>query len=251
MRGLARAIAFCAVWLFGAVASAQDPFIGTWQLSGAKSNAPRENPTFTPLADGQWEWTSEAEGDAYRFRMDGKPVPHPRGGMIAWKQIEANIWESIWNREGRPATEYRWRLAEDGQVLVRLAVSPDRYHRVAGSAGLAGKWKWDITSGGDISLNIQADGADGWVMTEGFSSLQYVCKAKFDGKEYPTVGPKGDAMQTLALKRTGTRTVEIRQTNVKGQSPITHVYTVSEDGKTLTRVWGDAKNPNVMAYQRH
>lgn len=96
----------------------------------------------------------------------------------------------------------------------------------------AGKWKAQKGSASPAKeIEFVANGADG--LTVKIISSNAICEAKFDGADYPATGPNVPDGYTLAIKKAGRLAFEMVQ-KLKGKALYTSVFSVSEDGKTLT-----------------
>jgi hypothetical protein len=69
--------------------------------------------------------------------------------------------------------------------------------RVSGGPGLLGKWKSSEVKAATV-FEIASNGADGVTINDPTSGL--VCKARFDGKDYPASGAK-DVFSSRARDR--------------------------------------------------
>jgi hypothetical protein len=102
----------------------------------------------------------------------------------------------------------------------------------------AGKWKAQQGSAGPAKeIELVPNGTDG--LTVKIISSNAVCEAKFDGADYPATGPQVPDGYTLAIKKSGPRAFEMVQ-KLKGKALYTSLFSVSENGKTLTET--DSEN---------
>ena len=119
---------------------------------------------------------------------------------------------------------------------------------------LVGVWKLDTQrshfSHGDVPLSlvitIEADGADGIKyssrnqLVDGSSGgANY--QAKFDGKDYPVTG--SPSYDQVSIRKVRARTFQI-QMKKGGTVVVDTTYTVSGDGKSLTRKGTASYNPS-------
>lgn len=83
-------------------------------------------------------------------------------------------------------------------------------------------------------------------------SSNAICAAKFDGADYPATGPQVPEGYTLAIKHAGPLAFEMVQ-KLKGKTLYTSVFSVSEDGKTLTETDSEtsAGEPVKIVYDRY
>ena len=80
----------------GAMMAADSPFVGKWKLNPAKSQFAGTTTTYETLPSGEMQMT--AEGQSYKFKIDGKEYPAMWGSTATWKQLDPNV--------GRPPS--RW-----------------------------------------------------------------------------------------------------------------------------------------------
>ena len=85
-----------------AFAAAGLPCAGKWKINLAKSDFGETTISFSQTGPGQMQYS--ADGLSYTFRMDGKDYPALIGRTAAWKQIDANTWETISKLNGKVLT---------------------------------------------------------------------------------------------------------------------------------------------------
>jgi hypothetical protein len=81
------------------------------------------------------------------------------------------------------------------------------------------------------TIELSQNGSDG--LTVKIAALNAVCEAKFDGKDYPAIGPTVPPGYTLAIRKIDARSFEMIQ-KVNGKALYTSTFATSPDGKTLT-----------------
>jgi len=102
----------------------------------------------------------------------------------------------------------------------------------SGDLPYAGKWKAQKGSAGPAKeIELTPNGADG--LTVKIISANAICEAKFDGGDYAATGPQVPDGYTLAIKKAGPRAFQMVQ-KLKGRALYTSLFSVSEDGQTLT-----------------
>jgi hypothetical protein len=237
--------AVCTTILLGALAAAAAdlPFMGKWKFNMEKSDFTGTTVAFEQTASGEMQMT--AEGQSYKFKVDGKEYPAPFGAVAAWKQVNATTWQATYRMEsGTPLSTETTALSADGKMLVinSKGKSPDgqafdnttEYERVSGGAGLAGKWKSSKAQGNmQMTLDIQPHEGDGiaWKFVEWNAAVSL----KFDGKDYTATGPTVPPNFTLAARKTGASSFDLIE-KMNGKVVYRGSYTVSPDGKTMTVV---------------
>jgi len=235
---LRRTLLFCLA-VTGVMMAADSPFTGKWKLNIAKSKFTGLTTTYEALPTGEMQVTSE--GQSSKFKVDGKEYPFAFGGTAAWKQIDANSWETTYKLDGRVLSVDTIHISADGKTMTETAkgTKPNgeafndvtTLQRTSGGPGLTGKWKstevksstemWEITPNGDDGLTMKIVDFDA------------ICTMKFDGKDYPATGPTVPKNFTLAARKTGPRSLEMTE-KMDGKVLSTDSFSVSADGKTLT-----------------
>lgn len=238
-----RAAVFLAVLALAATLAAADlPWVGQWKINVARSNYGELTVTYADVGAGEMQAT--ADGMTWKFKMDGKDYPDPWGGTAAWKQIDATSWESVNKLKGKVISTDVRRLSADGKTLTITSkgTRPDGkpfsdeyvFARVSGGPGLAGKWKTSkVSYSGPSVADISAHDTDGLAVRVDDWGMSW--NAKFDGKENPVKGPNVPDGFTMALKRTGPKSLEYVQRQ-NGKELYKGTWTVADDGKTLTIV---------------
>ena len=104
--------------------------------------------------------------------------------------------------------------------------------RIGAGSGFAGKWEvTDATFSSAPVTIVRPYGNDGlsfiWPAANEHQDI------KFDGKEYPDVGPRVVHGSTSFEKRTGEHTIQMTD-KLNGEVTDTQELKISEDGRTLT-----------------
>ena len=218
------------------------PWVGQWKINLAKSNYGEWTITYASVGPGEMQWTED--GKSTKFKTDGKDYPDPWGGTSAWKQIDASSWETVNKLKDKVLSTDVSRLSADGKTLtvVSKGTRPNGkafeneyvMARVSGGPGLPGKWKASKVSYSAPSLvDFAAYETDG--LTRRNVDMGTTWNAKFDGKDNPVKGPAVPDGFTIALKRTGAKSLDYVQKQ-NGKELYKGTYTVSADGKTITVV---------------
>jgi len=241
MRKACAWIAFIALLLACSLIAADPPYVGRW-----KANEERTNPgsafAFTGTGAGDLRFT---QGDVdYIVRFDGREYPHPLGGVVTWRQLDGRTWDTVLKKDGKLIGSAVYTLSDDGETLTRAAPEGMRgstaaYRRTSsGRSGLEGTWTIK-TATPDILEIYAADGYDLLIRQGGA-----LCKANFDGKDYPT----SDTNVTCTIGRLSDRGFSFT-VKVNGRPVAVGTRTVSEDRRTLTQVdgvFGQAPNMTVV-----
>jgi hypothetical protein len=222
------------------LAAAEPPYAGKWKMNPAKSDFGETTVTIADLGSGQMEYTGD--GQSYKFKMDGKDYPSFFGQTAAWKELDANSWETTEKLNGKVLTTDTDKLSADGKTLTfnMKGSKPDGgtvdetmvFQRVSGGPGLAGKWKAkNFKTSSPGTLELEASGDDGVKLT--VVDFKLTCEAKFDGKDYPCTGPTIAQGWTASMKKSGARGIEYVY-KMNGKPSYEGSMIVSADGKTLT-----------------
>ena len=226
--------------------AADPPYVGRWKVNEEKSD---RGPAFTFATEaGALRLT---EGDrSYIVRFDGKEYPHPLGGLIRWSRIDDRSWETAYTQDGKLLGNAIYRLSDDGQTLtVRQKSGPDStavYRRTSGERqGLAGVWSLKTASVSTLDIEV----ADGYDLVQRSGGAQ--CKANFDGRDYPIIGPNGQpsGFERCRISKVGDRGFSLT-ISINGKPVAVDTYTVSEDGHTLTDVGGPKGQPHTIVHER-
>lgn len=222
------------------VAAADSPFAGKWKLNLEKSQFAGTTMTFEQLPSGEMRAT--AEGQSYNFRTDGKEYPAIFGSTAAWKQLDGNTWQATYRQKGTVLSTDTLKLSPDGKTLSisSKGTKPDGasfensavFQRVTGETGLAGKWKsTKVAMSSPETMELAPSTGDGLTWT--IPSYKISLDLKFDGKDHPVKGPTVPENFTIAATSKGPRSFELVE-KMSGKVVYRGMYTLSEDGKTLT-----------------
>jgi hypothetical protein len=231
--------------LAATVLSAADlPYAGKWKFNVSKSDLGETTVTYAQLPSGEMQ--STADGQSYKFKIDGKEYLDPYGNMDSWKAVDANTWQVTSKLNGKVIETDT--LKVDGNSLIVNSKAAKAtggtndstivYQRVSGTSGLAGKWKTkNYQANSPTTMEMTPSGSDGLtfkIVDEGIA-----CEAKFDNADHPCVGPTVAPGWTIMIAKSGPRALEMT-TKRNGQTLYKTTYTVSADGKSLTETGGAA-----------
>jgi hypothetical protein len=223
----------------GVVMAADSPFAGKWKLNTAKSKFTGLTTNYEALPTGEMQVTSE--GQSSKFQVDGKEYPATFGAGATWKQIDPATWETTYRLNGVVLSVETTHISADGKTMTVTAkgTKPNgeafndstTLQRTSGGPGLTGKWKSTAVKSSTEMWEITPNGDDGLTMK--IVDFNAVCTLKFDGKDYPATGPTIPKNFTLAVRKTGARSLEMTE-KMDGRVVSADTFTVSADGKTLT-----------------
>lgn len=243
------------LWLFLTVAAAstavaQSPFAGTWKLNQEKSQLAGDTLKFGP-AEGQ-AMVLTAGGVTYSFRVDGKNYALPSGDLAIWRQTSADGWTTEYRKaDGKLLSSDDWKLSPDGKNLSvttsgvkangDLYTDKTEYVRTEGTSGLLGSWKsTEVKLSSPNELIMQESGLDQMILK--IPALNASAEVNFDGKEVAFQGPDIPPGFRVGLTRTGPYSFRLVE-KLNGTVISSSVYTVSDDGKTMTAVGGAPGDP--------
>lgn len=223
-----------------ALMAADNPFVGTWKLDTAKSNFTGETMKLEPTGSNMVRYSSG--GESYEFRTDGKQYPGLFGRIVSVKKVDPKTWERTTTFKGKVLSRTTLQLSPDGNTLTETATGtrPDGssfketevYQRAGEGSGMLGTWKSKgVQESSSEILEFAPNGTDGIAFN--IPQIKGKCLLKFNGKDYPAVGPTVPAGLTLAMTKTNDHTLEMTE-KIKGKPIFKGTYTVSDDGKTLT-----------------
>jgi hypothetical protein len=233
--------------IFGAaIAPAADlPYVGKWKVNNDKSDFGSTTVTYAKLPSGEWRAT--ADGQSYRFKMDGNDYPDGLGDTTAWKSIDPNTWQTTWKLNGKTLSTDTLRVGTDGILTINTkGTRPNgeaiddttTLQRVSGGPGLAGKWKTkNVKSGSPEVMEFVASGGNG--LAYRVPAMGMTCDGKLDGKDSACSGSTLPPGWTVAMTKSG---VSVLTVVVKkdGKPFYRFAYATSADGKTLTATGGAA-----------
>jgi hypothetical protein len=220
------------------------PYAGRWKLNVAKSDFGETTATYAKVGSDEMQFTMV--GQSYKFRVDGKDYPSIFGRSSAWKQIDANTWETVTKQDGTLITTDTTKLSADGKAMTVHSKGPKPaggtfeqttvYQRVSGGPGLEGKWKTkNVQTSAPTVLDLTPSGTDG--LTVSIPDFKITADVKFDGKDYPATGPGLPPGLTRAIQKTGPRSFDLTEKQ-DGKPLFKLSFAVSADGKTLTETGG-------------
>ena len=229
---------------------AQSPFDGTWRINMDESTRPAE-PFVYLLQNGVFDCPSCAPG--IRVKADGQdhPAPghlvgHPQYDTISVREIDANTVAFVTKKGGAMVDEQTRTVSGDGNTMIvkTTAYPPNSSQPItaeatekrvargpAGANRISGSWKAETVdeSENNLLFTYKSDG-DELDMSDPTGDSY---SAKFDGKQYPFPGSRGNRL--VSLRRVDDRTFEETRTR-DGVVVLVGKMTVSPDGKKMTIV---------------
>jgi len=239
--------------------AANDPFIGKWKVNASKSKLTDEMKV-EPAGPNKYALTLAVGAAVETIVADGTDQPGMTGTTVSVTVKDPNNWTIVRKKDGRMLLTADWTLSADGKTLTDefTGYQPDGsklsahyvYARTAGSSGFAGTWDSESEQVSGITLQIQPYEVDGLSISN--SEVRSTQSLKFDGNDFPDLGPDAPAGLTSSGRRVNERSVEITH-KLKGKITSTQHLELSPDLKTLTLTIiraGDSKPANILVFDR-
>lgn len=241
-----------------ALSAADNPFAGKWKLNASKSTLTDQ---MTVQAAGANRYALIFTGtDAENIVADGTDQPGLFGTTVSITVESPDTWKIVRKKDGRTLVTGIWKLSEDGKTLADhftqnrpdgSAFSVDYvYTRTTGGSGFPGTWESTSEKVNSVlEFLIQPWEGDGlsFVTPAGHTTQNM----KFDGKDYPRLGP--DVLEGFMSsgRRVNDQTLEIID-KIKGKVVERRQISLSSDHTTLTITVYPAgqSKPNVLVFDR-
>jgi hypothetical protein len=240
----------------GTLWAANDRFVGDWKL----------NPSRSKLTDvmkveslGANKYTFNFGGGPETIVVDGTDQTGHYGTTLSVAS-EGGTWKVIRKRNGQMIVSATWNLSEDGSTLTDhfTSFTPNgsaynldyEYKRKAGGSGFEGEWvSTSETVNSVVLMQVRPYERDGLAFID--PSVQVTRNVKFDGRDYPNLGPNVAPGSTSSLRRVNERTLEMTS-KINGQLLYTQQIEISSDSNTLTMtryIVGESET-NIRVFER-
>jgi hypothetical protein len=242
----------------GAVWAANEPFVGEWKLNPSKSNL-TDQMKIESVADDKYAFDFGG-GSAETIVPDGTDQPGLADTTLSITIEGSDSWKVVRKQEGRILLTAYWKLSKDGNTLTDdyTQFGPNGsstnvkyvYNRKAGTSGFAGTWEsTSETLNSSYVIEVQPYEGDGLSFT--YSSQGVTRNVKFDGKDYPQVGPNARPGSTTSARRVNEHTLEVTG-KINDKVASTQEISLSSDGRTLTMTVHAAGRtaPNILVFER-
>jgi hypothetical protein len=238
--------------------AADSSFLGEWKLDTSKSKMIDEMKV-TSVGANKYAFDFGG-GRSETIVVDGTDQPGIFGTTLAVSSEGPDAWKVVRKKEGRMLLTAHWKLSPDGKTLKDnyTEFAPNGtpstvdyvYARTAGTSGFAGSWD-NVNETVDSAFVLQVRTYEG----DGLSFIDPTRKetksVKFDGKDYPNVGPNEAPGATSAMRRVNEHTLEMTD-KINGKVVATAEIQLSSDLKTMTmtvHIAGRSK-PNILVFER-
>lgn len=238
--------------------AADDPFIGKWKLSLAKSRLTGQTMEIQEISPSKYKFKEDEHSD--EIFADGLDHPTHFGDSMAITKQSADTWAITYKRQNAVTMNTLWKISPDGQTLTYTAegTRPNGQHfknqmtlkRIGGTSGLAGKWETtDVELSSPREIHIAPYVTTGHFVT--WPGRKQTVRMKFDGKEYADQGPTVAEGSTSSGRRIDANTIETTE-KIKGKVIETAKATISADGQVQTIVVTEPDDPTpvVLVYER-
>ena len=242
----------------GTLRAANDPFVGDWKLNPSRSKL-TDQMKVQSIAANKYSFDFGG-GDAEMIAVNGTDQPGNFGTTLAVSIEGPDSWKVVRKKEGRILLTATWKLSKDGDTLTDdfTAIQPNGspfnlkyvYKRMAGTSGFAGTWEsTSETVNSVFVLQVRPYEGDGLSFID--PSQEETTNVKFDGKDYPNVGPNVAPGSASSVRRVNQNTLEMTD-KINGKIADTRQIELSSDLKTLTITVHTAgrSEPNILVFER-
>lgn len=242
----------------GALWAADDPFVGKWKLNPSKSRFPDE---MKVKAAGANRYTFDfGAGNPETIVTDGTDQPGIFGTTLSVTVEGPDTWKVVRKKGGRTLLTGIWKLSSDGKTLsdTYRENEPDGstlsmdyvYKRTTAGSGFAATWDSVSEKMNSVfELQIQPYEGDGLAFIT--PAEKETRNLRFDGKDYPDVGPNAPPGSASSGRRVNEHTLEMTD-KIKDKVMDTRQIELSPDRKTLTTTVHPAGQGkvNVLVFDR-
>jgi hypothetical protein len=241
----------------GALWAANDPFVGEWKLNPARSKLTDQMKVESVGAN---KYVFDFGGGSETIVVDGTDQPGNFGSTLSVTVEGPDTWKVIRKKDGRMLITATWKLSKDGNTLTDdfTGIEPNGstfnlnyvYKRTAGSSGFAGTWEsTSETVNSVFVLQVRPYEGDGLSFID--PSEEETKNVKFDGKDYPNLGPNVAPGSASSVRRVNERTLEMTD-KIDGKVMDAQQIELSSDLKTLTMTVHTVgrSEPNILVFER-
>ena len=242
----------------GSLWAADDPFVGMWKLNAPKSTLTDE---MKVKAVGPNKYALDFGGGTWETVVaDGTDQPGGFGTTLSVTADGPDTWKVVRKKDGHTLVTGIWKLSQDGKTLTDNFTANQAdgstfkldyvYHRAAGTSGFPGTWE-STSEKVDSVFEIQIQPYEDDGLSFNTPAQKTAQNMKFDGKDYPTVGPNVPAGSVSSGRRVNQSTLEITD-KTEDKVTDTRLVELSPDLKTLTMTVHPAGQgkPNILVFDR-
>jgi hypothetical protein len=188
------------------------------------------------------KYTFDFGGGAETVMADGTDQPGNFGSTLSIAVERPDTWKVVRKKDGRMLITATWTLSKDGNTLSDdfTGFQPNGsrfnlyyvYKRTTAGSGFAGIWESTSEKVNSVfELQIQPWEGDGLSFIN--PAQESTKNMKFDGNDYPNLGPNVVPSSASSGRRMSERALEMTD-KIKGKVVDTQQIEISPDGKTLT-----------------
>jgi hypothetical protein len=243
----------------GVLWAANDPFVGDWKLNPSRSKL-TDVMKVESLGGNKYAFDFVGDGSAETIVADGTDQPGISGTTLSVTVQGPDTWKVVRKKDGRMLITANWKLSKDGNTLTDnfTGIEPKGstynlnyvYERTAGGSGFAGTWvSTSETVNSVFVLQVRPWEGDGISFID--PSEEQTTNVKFDGKDYPNLGPNVPPGAVSSIRRLNERTLEMTD-KINGKIMDTQQIEISSDLKTLTMTVHTVgrSEPNILVFER-
>jgi hypothetical protein len=237
--------------------AADDPFVGEWKLIPSKSKLTDQMKVASVAGN---KYGFDFGGGPETIAADGTDQPAGFGTTLSVAVEGPDSWKVVRKKEGRVLITANWQLSKDGNTLTddytEIGTNGSSsnvkyvYKRTAGTSGFAGTWESTSETVNSVFV-VKVQPYEGNGLSFINSSEEVTKNVKFDGKDYPNVGPNVPAGFVSSARRVNQHTLEVTD-KFNGKVADTQEIKLSSDDKTLTMTVHAAgrTEPNILVFER-
>jgi hypothetical protein len=242
----------------GTLRAANEPFVGDWKLNPSRSKL-TDQMKVQSIAANKYAFDF-GDGSAETIAVDGTDQPGNFGTTLSVSIEGPDSWKVVRKKDGRIIITANWKLSQDGNTLTDdfTGIAPNGsastvnyvYKRTAGGPGFAGTWV-STSEAVNFVFVLQVRPFEGGGLSIIDSSEGLTKNVKFDGKDYPNVGPNVAPGSASSVRRINQNTLEMTD-KISGKIRDTQQIELSSDLKNLTITVHTAgrNDPNILVFER-
>ncbi|MGO8788647.1 MAG: hypothetical protein ACLQVL_14880 [Terriglobia bacterium] len=241
----------------GTLWAADNPFVGDWKLNPARSKL---TDVMKVKSAGANKYAFNFGGGPETIVPDGTDQPGISGTTLSVSVEGPDSWKVIRKRDGRMLITANWTLSQNGKTLTDdfTGINPNGstynlkyvYKRTGAGSGFTGEWvSTSETVNSVFVLQVRPYEDEGLSFI--VPSTEDTRNVKFDGKDYPNLGPNVTPGSTSSIRRVNEHTLEMTY-KINGTVRYTQKIELSSDLKTLTvtRLIAGETEPNIRVFER-
>jgi hypothetical protein len=237
--------------------AANPTFVGDWKLDPSKSKL---TDVMKVESVGTNQYAFNFGSGPETIVVDGTDQPGSFASTLSVAAAGPDTWKVMRKRNGHMIVSATWNLSEDGGTLTDhfTGFNPNGstytldyvYKRKAGGSGFEGEWvSTSETVNSVVLMRVRPYEGDGLSFID--PSAQVTRNVKFDGKDYPNLGPNVTPGSTSSLRGVNERTLEMTY-KINGKLLYTQEIELSSDSNTLTmtrHIVGE-RETNIRVFER-